>query len=113
MAPDAEGRLAAIAGAFLADPEVSRGKLFSAWGLKVRGKIFAMVTRGRLVVKLPRARVDSLVAQGLGDRFDPGHGRLMKEWLSLRGHEPDWRALMAEAKDFVAGAANAGSSGEG
>jgi hypothetical protein len=42
-----------------------------------------MLSKGRLVVKLPRQRIDALVATGAGERFDPGHGRLMKEWLPL------------------------------
>jgi hypothetical protein len=33
-------------------------------------------------VKLPRERVDELVEAGAGHRFDPGHGRLMKEWVA-------------------------------
>ena len=41
-----------------------------------------MLVNDRLVVKLPRSRVDELVAAGEGDRFDPGHGRIQKEWLS-------------------------------
>jgi hypothetical protein len=99
--PGPDERFAEIARAFLAEPGVSWGKLFSSYGLKVNGKIFAMVTRGRLVVKLPRARVNELVAQGFGDQFDPGHGRLMKEWVSLHGDQPDWAGIIAEAKAFV------------
>jgi TfoX/Sxy family transcriptional regulator of competence genes len=101
MARDPDIRFAEIAKGFLADVDVSWGKLFSAHGLRVRGRIFAMVTRGRLVVKLPMARVDALVEEGLAERFDPGHGRPMKEWASLHGNEPDWAGLIAEAKDFV------------
>ncbi len=45
--------------------------------LSVNGKIFAMLVRGRLVVKLPKQWVDALVAAREGTYFDPGHGRLM------------------------------------
>jgi hypothetical protein len=38
-----------------------------------------MLLRGALVGKLPVSRVDELLAAGLGERFDPGHGRLMKD----------------------------------
>jgi hypothetical protein len=56
-----------------------------------------------LVVKLPKARVDALVAAGEGRRFDPGHGRLMKEWLSLEPvSELEWLPLAREAMAFVA-----------
>src|SRR5262245_41139101 len=57
---------------------------FGSSGLKVNNKVFAMVSsRGEFVVKLPRQRVDALVASAEGTRFDPGHGRLMKEWLAV------------------------------
>lgn len=64
-----------------ADIETTR--IFGSPGLKTRGKTFAMIVKGELVVKLPRQRVDQLVDTGDGKRFDPGHGRLMKEWVSL------------------------------
>ncbi len=55
---------------------------FGSTELKVRGRIFAMLRQGRFVVKLPRERVDALLATGAGERFDPRRdGRLMKEWL--------------------------------
>jgi hypothetical protein len=56
-------------------------------------------------VKLPKQRVDELIAAGTGTRFDPGHGRLMKEWVTVaptRGEE--WDALADEARRFVGGA---------
>jgi len=103
MMPDPDVRFAAIARKFRREADVSWGKLFSAYGLKVHGRIFAMVAHGHLVVKLPKDRVDALVGQGLGERFDPGHGRPMQEWVSLHGAEPDWATVIAEAKDFVGG----------
>src|SRR5262245_33330478 len=63
------------------------GKGFGASGLKANGKLFAMMSsRGKFVAKLPRARVDELVARGQGAYFDPGHGRLMKEWVELEAN---------------------------
>lgn len=38
-----------------------------------------MLAQGRPVVKLPRNRVDALVAGGAAERFDAGHGRKVKE----------------------------------
>lgn len=76
---------------------VSRGRMFGSEGLKFAGKVFAMEVKGRLVVKLPAERVDELVAAG-AERFDPGHGRLMREWVSVA---PDsgwnWLELAREA----------------
>jgi hypothetical protein len=69
--------------------------------LKVGGKIFAMPAQGTLVLKLPSARVAALVAEGRGQRFDPGHGRLMKEWIALDGGEGEWLELAREAFAFV------------
>lgn len=77
--------------------------MFGSGGLKVGGKVFALLVRERLVLKLPAARVDALVAAGEGDRFDPGHGRLMREWISLEPQSPlDWPALAREAREYVA-----------
>ena len=58
---------------------------------------------GKFVVKLPRQRVDMFVVVGEGERFDPGHGRLMKEWLAVTPtSEIDWLSLAKEAMNFVA-----------
>jgi hypothetical protein len=90
---------------FSADPSVtppSPGGRFGASGLKVGGKLFAMISDGELVVKLPKERVDELVASGTGKRFDPGHGRLMKEWVTIAvRHGRRWGTLAEEARHFV------------
>ena len=81
-------------------PEGSRG--FGSHALRIHGKIFAMVVRHHLVVKLPRWRVDSLVESGDGVRFDANRGRPMKEWLRLDpASSLDWEALAQEAMGFV------------
>ena len=78
-------------------------RAFGATSLKTEGKIFAMLVKDRLVVKLPAARVSKLVADGVGERFDPGHGRIQKEWLSVSGDDSEeWRALATESEAFVA-----------
>jgi hypothetical protein len=56
-----------------------------------------------VVVKLPRERVDALVASGDGRAWGPGHGRVMKEWVALSpSAASQWAALVAEAREFVA-----------
>lgn len=79
-------------------------KKFGSSGLKVNDKIFAMISsKGTFVVKLPRQRVDALIADGKGKRFDPGHGRLMKEWLTVESTSEElWLRLAKEAMEFVA-----------
>jgi hypothetical protein len=96
-----EEAFARVTRAFTQDADVSFGRLFASDGLKVNGKIFAMLVRGSLVLKLPKARVDALVAAKQGDRFDPGHGRLMKEWVVIEPGGGDWLALAKEARRFV------------
>lgn len=83
-------------------PDPSRGRRFGADALKVNGSIFAMVQGGRLVVKLPRHRVDALVSAGQGNRFEAGKGRPMKEWVSVAAEAGEtWAALAGEALQFV------------
>jgi hypothetical protein len=95
-------RLAALAKLFVKDPRVTLGKAFSSITLKVNGKIFAMVAQeGKLVFKLPKARVDELVAKKAGHYFDSGRGRLMKEWLTLDAAKPEPAKLAREACAFV------------
>lgn len=75
---------------------------FGRSALRFQSKIFAMLVRGRLVVKLPAERVDELIAAGEGVHFDANKGTPMREWLSL---DPDsarpWLALATEALDFA------------
>jgi hypothetical protein len=105
-----EERFEVLRAVFRGEPGVEGGagdaprKAFGASALKVDGKIFAMVAQGRLVVKQPRGRVDALIAAGEGLRFDPGHGRVMKEWFGLDlGSGLDLDGLAREALVFVGG----------
>ena len=73
-----------VAAAFAGDRQVKRGRMFSSENvLSVNGKIFAMLTRGRFVVKLPKERVDQLVDQRIGLNWGPGPGRVMREWVAV------------------------------
>src|SRR5216683_7666503 len=79
-------------------------KGFGASALKVDKKIFAMLASGdEFVVKLPRRRVDALVAAGAGERFDPRrNGKLMKEWFVVGPRrEVRWLPLAQEAFEFA------------
>ena len=102
-----EERFATVIEELLGTPGVtppSEGKSFGSSGLKVHNKIFAMLVRGKLVVKLHKSRVDALVDSRDGERYDPRQdGRLMKEWLALEStSEQDWLSLAREAMQFVA-----------
>ena len=93
---------APVVTAFARDRSVSRGKMFSSSNvLSVNGKIFAMLNNDKLVVKLPKQRVDELVAARVGTYFDPGHGRLMKQWISIHPGRAPWIGLARDAYTFV------------
>ena len=90
-------------------PQGGRG--FGRSAVKFGGKIFVMLVRGTLVLKLPAGRVDELIAAGAGVRFDANKGTPMKEWLSLHppgGQDapgwrggPDWLPLAREALEYA------------
>jgi hypothetical protein len=102
-------RFAPVVAAFAKDRLVTTGgKGFGSTGLKVNGKLFAMIaSKGKFVVKLPKARVAELVDGRKGEFFDPGHGRLMKEWIALDVAPHAWVALAQEARRFVGAAGRA------
>lgn len=107
----AQRQFAAIAKVLTATPQVTLGsgkRGFGANALHIDAKLFAMVSsKGEFVVKLPKQRVDALEALGRGHRFDPGRGRLMKEWLAVTaGSVNEWTALAIEAMNFVRGRKN-------
>src|SRR5689334_20287935 len=77
---------------------------FGANALHVHGKIFAALTRnGRLLLKLPPARIAEVLAAGRGERFASG-GRVMNGWVTLAPDDKaEWLALSDEARVHVAG----------
>jgi hypothetical protein len=100
-----EDRYEDLVGELLGRPGVTPprgGGGFGRTALRFQGKIFAMLVRGRLVVKLPADRVDALIAAGDGVRFDANKGTPMKEWLSLDPESgQEWVPLAREALDFA------------
>ena len=102
---DPEQTYAAIVAALVGEPGVTQSlkKGFAQYGLKVDDKLFASLWRkGGLILKMPRARVDWLADAGDGRRFDPGHGKAMKEWIVISPDSAiDWLDLAREALAFV------------
>lgn len=82
---------------------LSASPKFGANALRVRGKIFAALTRKhRLLLKLPPARVSELIAAKRAKRFESG-GRTMNGWITLApDNKREWIALSDEARTFVA-----------
>jgi hypothetical protein len=104
----AQERFAALVDALVDEPGVTApgapgGRGFGSGALKVNGSIFAMISRDRLVVKLPRDRVGALISDGAGGPFDAGKGTPMKEWLTVTADHAMELALAREALAFVGG----------
>lgn len=100
----AEQKFSKVLQALSQDGKITQGggKGFGSGALKVNGKIFAMLdSQNQFVVKMPKNRVDELVASGAGSRFEPRPGRPMKEWLVVTATGADWAKLAKEACDFV------------
>jgi hypothetical protein len=79
-----------------------RGGGFGRSAVRFQNKIFVMLVRGRLVLKLPADRVDDLIAAGHGIRFDANKGTPMREWLSLDPASGlPWPPLAREALGYA------------
>lgn len=101
----AHARFWDLAEPLLAEADITEGTIMGFPCLRVGGQYFASVEHkgDRLVIKLPRARVQALVAEGLGEPFAPA-GRVFKEWMAVpHALAETWPARMAEARAFVAG----------
>jgi hypothetical protein len=97
-----EDRFEQIAAGVEGEPGVTRGTIFGSPGIKAGGKVFACLVKGRLVLKLPEERVNALAEAGTGEHFDPGMGRVMREWVALEpASAEEWPALAAEARRYV------------
>lgn len=96
-------RLERLAQPLLERPGVSWGRMFSTEGLGIRGKIFAVVPNaGALMVKVPEARADQLVADGAARRMVMRE-RELREWVVMPDAAPDsaWSALLKEACAYL------------
>jgi len=72
--------------------------------LRVHGAFFASFDRrtGDLLVKIPEARVDALIAAEAAHSFAPA-GRRFREWAAISpADEAGWRGLIEEAFADVA-----------
>lgn len=104
---DPQTEFETLARDFLAQPDVESGTGFGGSpGVRVDGRIFAMLVRRRLVVKLPPGRYRALRETGEAEPLSIGK-RVMKEWIEVTAEDGAlWRKLAAEACAYVGGAAS-------
>jgi len=70
--------------------------------LKIKKKMFAFPNKENIVVKLPKERVKELLNSGEGLPYDPGNGKIMKEWVIIPFDYSDkWIAYAKEAMKFA------------
>jgi hypothetical protein len=99
----ARARLERLARPLLERPGISWGRMFSTVGLGIRGKIFAVVPNaGAIMVKVPEARADALVAEGAAERMVM-RGRALREWVVMPDAASDaaWSALLEEGCAYL------------
>lgn len=99
----AEEDFAEVEKALLDEPGTSKGTGFgSSPGVRVNGRIAAMLVGGRLVVKLPADRCNELIEGGGAEFLSMGR-RTMREWVSVGTDRRDeWVGLAREALGYVA-----------
>jgi hypothetical protein len=91
--------------AALTRPDVATGTMMGFPCLRVAGAFFASCDHrtGDLIVKLPRDRVEQLIADGIGKPFAPA-GRTFREWVLIDDRDRlRWAELIDEARVFVGG----------
>jgi len=99
--------LDAIAAELAPEAELDIATMFGSPGLRWRSKIVAFLGRPeRLIVKVPRARAEALVAEGSADPVTMGT-RTMREWVSIapaataEATLETWIPLVREALAYV------------
>ncbi len=75
-------------------PGAPRGR-FGEGALKVRGRIFALRSGGKLEFRLPERRVRELIAQGDGVPFTAG-GAPVRGWVAVPAHDSQLSEMLAE-----------------
>jgi hypothetical protein len=102
-----EDRFWDAAAPLLEQHDVTRSTMMGLPSLRVQGKFFAAFDRasGDLLIKVPAARVDQLIAAGEGGAVAPA-GRRFREWASIPPEAvDDWPGYLEEARAFVAASA--------
>lgn len=85
------------------DPRVVEGTILGGRCLRVGPEFLALAgfKVSGLVVKLPAARVEELIADGKGEPFSPAN-KVFKEWVSVPiPDRKEWMSLLLEGIAFV------------
>jgi hypothetical protein len=104
-----------IAAPLLGGPNVAKSTMMGLPCLRVNGLFFASFDRRtkHLLVKLPAARVDKLIASGEASPFAPGKRRF-REWAAIDSTKCErWPYFLDEALAFVGGATDRPSPSAG
>ena len=87
---------------FSTDDTVTVNEGRGSQGIKFGKKMFVMFYKGDLIVQMPPARIAELIADGIGEPFDPGTGTPMKNRVLVSSARKDaWIALCEESKHHV------------
>lgn len=93
---------AAVITALSKERGVVTARMFGSQALKFESRVFAMVVKGDLVVKLSPERARTLVDEKQAGSFDPGHGRVMKQWVAIDPRSQlDWCNVAREALAYA------------
>lgn len=86
-----------------AEPAVERVKLFGYDCLRTAGKVFAKTDKGRLVMKLPKTRIEALIMAGQMEPYEGKRGE-MKEWVVVDSVDEQLAITLAdEARRYAGG----------
>ena len=85
-------------------PGVQAGQMFGHPSYKIAGKIFASLMENGVTVKLPPARVESLLQRDDIVPFAP-MGRPMRQWVLIRAQDPaaydSYADILREGLEYV------------
>ncbi len=82
-------------------PYATPGKMFGYPGYKVNGKLAVGLFDTGIIVKVGKARAQTLLTAGQVGPFEPMPGRVWKDWVLITENLETHRALLAEAVAFV------------
>ena len=86
------------------DDRIEEGTIMGGRCARVSGEFLGLVDyKGSgMVIKLPRQRVDELIAEGIGQPFGPA-GKVFREWVAIpHTDRRRWAKLLRESVLFVA-----------